>query len=181
MRRYDDIDDPDYCCHNLGTSDGLAGSYEKDIRDLEKKLAAARVEAHQLRKAKAENDERWQSAIQLAIGFCVDFRESVSDWARFPQVGVLFAKLSAVASSTDAAWAARTAVVCAVCGSDRCDCGCVTGMADLDPAAAARAEADKWRAVVYEYVNARPAHHRADHECELCTALAAYKGTNGDG
>ena len=43
-------------------------------------------------------------AIELAIGFCVAFREDVPDWKRFPQVGVLFSKLTI---ARDAALAAQ--------------------------------------------------------------------------
>jgi len=37
-----------------------------------------------------------EAVIDLGIGFCVAFREDVPDWQRFPEVGILFSKLTAV-------------------------------------------------------------------------------------
>jgi hypothetical protein len=43
-------------------------------------------------------DERnaLMQAAKLTIGFCVAFREDVPDWERFPQVGQLFARVTAI-------------------------------------------------------------------------------------
>jgi len=42
------------------------------------------------------------AACKLALGFAVNFRETVADWERFPQVGALFAKMRVVIDAAEA-------------------------------------------------------------------------------